>query len=205
MDLGTVMEKLKSGKYNSKEAFVNDLNLIWANCFKYNADPAHPLRKHAIFMRNETKRLVKTIDSFSALDDLDAKWTQGIMGSGQPGVSEESDPPQDPLPPTDPLKEQTPKLFVARTISQDLTGSEASKRKDLLCALQERPRTLKINSGGLRLGSKRMFAEESGSGSGTLTPSKKSFAEENGSGTMKLSKRLFAEESGNPFGKRRKI
>jgi hypothetical protein len=204
MDLGTVKKKIESRKYNSKEAFVNDLNLIWANCLKYNADPAHPLRKHAIFMRNETKRLVKMISSFSLLDDLDAKWTQG-MGLGQPGVPEESDPSQNPLPPTDPLKEQTPKLFVARTISQDLTGSEASKRKDLLCALQERPRTLKINSGGLRLGSKRMFAEESGSGSGTLTLSKKLFAEESGSGTMKFSKRLFAEESGNPFGKRRKI
>jgi hypothetical protein len=203
MDLGTVTKKAELRKYNSKRAFMNDLDLIWANCLKYNADPSHPLRKHAIFMRNETKRLSETMQ-LSALDDAHAVWTQGV-GSGQPGVPEESDPPQDPLPPTDPLKEQTPKLFVARTISQDLTGSEASKRKDLLCALQERPRTLKINSGGLRLGSKRMFAEESGSGSGTLTSSKKLFAEESGSGTMKLSKRLFAEESGNPFGKRRKI
>jgi hypothetical protein len=204
MDLGTVKKKIESRKYSSQGAFVNDLNLIWANCLKYNADPAHPLRKHAIFMRNETRGLVQTMLPFAVLDDVEAKRTQR-MGSGQPGVPEESNPPQDPLPPTDPLKEQTPKLFVARTISQDLTGSEASKRKDLLCALQERPRTLKINSGGLRLGSKRMFAEESGSGSGTLTPSKKLFAEESGSGTMKLSKRLFAEESGNPFGKRRKI
>jgi hypothetical protein len=106
--------------------------------------------------------------------------------------TEGKDPSLDSLNTRKPCTEQTPKIFIARTISQDLTGSEASHRKDLLCALQGRPRVLKIASApsvGLKLSTKRLFAEETGSGNGSL----------------KLSKKLFAEASGKPFGKRRKI
>lgn len=36
MDLGTVGKKLKAFAYNSKQEFIDDLNLIWSNCFQYN-------------------------------------------------------------------------------------------------------------------------------------------------------------------------
>jgi|ERR1700758_717796 transcriptional activator SPT7 len=61
MDLGTMTKKLKQHAYKSKKEFVDDLNLIWANCLKYNAEPSHFLRKHALAMRKETEKLVPLI------------------------------------------------------------------------------------------------------------------------------------------------
>ena len=56
-----MQKNLKSGKYQSKQDFVNDLNLIWSNCLKYNANPDHFLRKKALVMRKETEKLVPLI------------------------------------------------------------------------------------------------------------------------------------------------
>jgi transcriptional activator SPT7 len=39
MDLATMSKKLKAFQYKSKSEFVADLELIWANCFKYNVAP----------------------------------------------------------------------------------------------------------------------------------------------------------------------
>ncbi|KAH0538040.1 hypothetical protein FGG08_005352 [Glutinoglossum americanum] len=61
MDLGTMTKKLKQHAYKSKQEFVDDLNLIWANCLRYNAEPSHFLRKHALAMRKETEKLVPLI------------------------------------------------------------------------------------------------------------------------------------------------
>lgn len=54
-------KKLSKHEYKSKQEFVDDLNLIWANCLKYNANPEHFLRRHALFMRKETEKLVPLI------------------------------------------------------------------------------------------------------------------------------------------------
>ena len=54
-------KKLKAVQYKSKQEFVGDLNLIWQNCLTYNTDPAHFLRRHAVFMRKETEKLVPLI------------------------------------------------------------------------------------------------------------------------------------------------
>ncbi|KAM3070030.1 Transcriptional activator spt7 [Clarireedia jacksonii] len=61
MDLGTMTKKLKGFVYKSKKEFVADLDLIWANCLKYNGDLAHPLRRNAISMRKEAEKLVPLI------------------------------------------------------------------------------------------------------------------------------------------------
>lgn len=61
MDLNTVMKKLKNLSYNSKQEFVDDLNLIWNNCLIYNADPKHFLRAHAIAMQKRAQKLAPTI------------------------------------------------------------------------------------------------------------------------------------------------
>ena len=37
MDLGTMRQKLNTGKYVSAVDFVKDLKLIWRNCMTYNA------------------------------------------------------------------------------------------------------------------------------------------------------------------------
>lgn len=54
-------KKLKSLTYKSKAEFVADLDLIWANCLKYNADISHPLRRNANSMRKEAEKLVPLI------------------------------------------------------------------------------------------------------------------------------------------------
>ncbi|KAG9248253.1 hypothetical protein BJ878DRAFT_413216 [Calycina marina] len=61
MDLGTMSKKLKTHVYKSKAEFTYDLDLIWANCLKYNGDPSHPLRRNAISMRKEADKLVPLI------------------------------------------------------------------------------------------------------------------------------------------------
>lgn len=61
MDLGTMTKKLKTLVYKSKVEFTADLELIWANCLKYNADMAHPLRRNANAMRKEAEKLIPLI------------------------------------------------------------------------------------------------------------------------------------------------
>ncbi|KAI5199227.1 hypothetical protein E4T39_06350 [Aureobasidium subglaciale] len=68
MDIGTMIKKLKSFSYRSKKEFVGDLNLIWANCLTYNADPGHLLRKKALYMRKETDKLVPLIPEIVVRD-----------------------------------------------------------------------------------------------------------------------------------------
>ena len=37
MDLQTMMKKVKQKSYKSKREFKDDLDLIWSNCYLYNA------------------------------------------------------------------------------------------------------------------------------------------------------------------------
>ncbi|PVV02417.1 hypothetical protein BB560_003125 [Smittium megazygosporum] len=41
MDLGTIRRKVVSFQYNSINEFESDLNLVWANCIKYNEDKSY--------------------------------------------------------------------------------------------------------------------------------------------------------------------
>lgn len=68
MDIGSMIKKLKSFTYKSKKEFVTDLSLIWSNCLLYNADPNHPLRKKALYMRKETDKLVPLIPEIVVRD-----------------------------------------------------------------------------------------------------------------------------------------
>jgi len=61
MDIGTMLKKLKSLAYQSKKDFCDDLDLIWNNCFRYNANPENFLRKKAEHMKKETAKLVPLI------------------------------------------------------------------------------------------------------------------------------------------------
>jgi transcriptional activator SPT7 len=93
MDLGTMTKKLKSVQYKSKQEFVEDLNLIWANCLKYNANPEHFLRKHALFMRKETEKLVPLIPDIVIRDraDVEREERQAQMAENEIEGAEESD------------------------------------------------------------------------------------------------------------------
>ncbi|KAK4553420.1 Transcriptional activator spt7 [Recurvomyces mirabilis] len=68
MDIGTMIKKLKQLAYKSKKEFVEDLNLIWANCLKYNSSPEHPFRKKALYMRKETDKLTPLIPEIVVKD-----------------------------------------------------------------------------------------------------------------------------------------
>ncbi|KAI9804131.1 MAG: hypothetical protein M1825_001533 [Sarcosagium campestre] len=82
MDLGTMTKKLKSFAYKSKQDFVDDLNLIWANCLKYNADPSHFLRKRALAMVKETDKLVPLIPDIVIRDRAEVEAEERRMQNG---------------------------------------------------------------------------------------------------------------------------
>jgi len=46
MDLGTVRKRLAHNFYSNPRLFVQDMNLIWNNCMKYNG-PLHIISKYA--------------------------------------------------------------------------------------------------------------------------------------------------------------
>ncbi|KAG1882461.1 hypothetical protein F4604DRAFT_1744161 [Suillus subluteus] len=61
MDLQTMLKKVKSKQYKSKREFADDLDLIWSNCFTYNATEDHPLRQCAMRLKKKADRLLKNI------------------------------------------------------------------------------------------------------------------------------------------------
>lgn len=68
MDLNTVLKKLKTYQYTSKQQFVDDLMLIWKNCLTYNSDPKHFLRGHAIAMQKKSLTLIPLIPDIVVRD-----------------------------------------------------------------------------------------------------------------------------------------
>ncbi|PSR71540.1 hypothetical protein PHLCEN_2v12591 [Hermanssonia centrifuga] len=78
MDLQTMLKKVKQKQYKSKREFKDDLDLIWSNCFTYNAtevrrplrrphagltfrDKNHPLRQCATRLKTKAETLLKNI------------------------------------------------------------------------------------------------------------------------------------------------
>ncbi|EPQ55264.1 hypothetical protein GLOTRDRAFT_138865 [Gloeophyllum trabeum ATCC 11539] len=61
MDLQTMLKKVKQKQYKSKKEFKDDLDLIWSNCFTYNAAENHPLRQCATRLKAKAERLLKNI------------------------------------------------------------------------------------------------------------------------------------------------
>ncbi|KAJ9647200.1 Transcriptional activator spt7 [Coniosporium tulheliwenetii] len=91
MDIGTMLKKLKQLQYKSKKEFVDDLNLIWANCLKYNVDPQHFLRKKALYMRKETEKLVPLIPELVVRDRAEVEAEERRMQNGDLEGVEDSD------------------------------------------------------------------------------------------------------------------
>ncbi|KAL8991282.1 MAG: hypothetical protein Q9177_000269 [Variospora cf. flavescens] len=93
MDLGTMTKKLKNVQYKSKQEFVTDLNLIWSNCLNYNANPEHFLRRHALFMRKETEKLVPLIPNITIRDRAEVEAEERRLHQTEADIdgAEESD------------------------------------------------------------------------------------------------------------------
>ena len=97
MDLGTMTKKLKSYQYKSKLEFVSDLNLIWANCLKYNANPEHPLRKKALVMRKETEKLVPLIPNITVRDRAEVEAEERRQHHGDVNLDDDEDSDDEPI------------------------------------------------------------------------------------------------------------
>ncbi|KAF7596399.1 Transcriptional activator spt7 [Aspergillus hancockii] len=91
MDLGTMTKKLKALQYKSKQEFVDDINLIWSNCFKYNTNPEHFLRKHAMYMKKETEKLVPLIPEIVIRDRAEVEAEERRLQLAELDGAEESD------------------------------------------------------------------------------------------------------------------
>ncbi|EXJ96047.1 hypothetical protein A1O1_01173 [Capronia coronata CBS 617.96] len=97
MDLGTMTKKLKQLAYKSKKEFVDDLNQIWKNCLKFNSNPDHIFRKHALFMQKETDKLVPLIPDIVIRDraEVEAEERRQQIANGEldDGAEESDDEP----------------------------------------------------------------------------------------------------------------
>ncbi|KAL8915851.1 MAG: hypothetical protein Q9172_006605 [Xanthocarpia lactea] len=93
MDLGSMTKKLKNVQYKSKQDFVTDLSLIWSNCLNYNQNPDHFLRRHALFMRKETEKLVPLIPTITIRDraEVEAEERRQHQAEADIDGGEESD------------------------------------------------------------------------------------------------------------------
>lgn len=61
MDLGTMGKKLKAQEYNNKQQFIDDLNLIYSNCFTYNTAEDSIYRQHIQMLRDKWTYLLKNV------------------------------------------------------------------------------------------------------------------------------------------------
>lgn len=94
MDLGTMTKKLKQLAYKSKKDFVDDLTQIWKNCLRFNSNPDHLFRKHALFMQKETDKLVPLVPDIVIREraEVEAEERRQQIANGEFDVeAEESD------------------------------------------------------------------------------------------------------------------
>ena len=94
MDLGTMTKKLKQLAYKSKKDFVDDLTQIWKNCLRFNSNPEHLFRKHALFMQKETDKLVPLVPDIVIRDraEVEAEERRQQIANGElDAEAEESD------------------------------------------------------------------------------------------------------------------
>ncbi|KAF7783329.1 hypothetical protein Agabi119p4_2705 [Agaricus bisporus var. burnettii] len=61
MDFQTMQKKVKLKNYKSKREFKDDLELIWSNCYTYNASENHPLRQCVKRLKGKADRLLKHV------------------------------------------------------------------------------------------------------------------------------------------------
>jgi transcriptional activator SPT7 len=66
MDFQTMLKKVKQKQYKSKREFKDDLDLIWSNCYTYNATEVRP---SLIFSLHSGLTSLRTIPSDNAPND----------------------------------------------------------------------------------------------------------------------------------------
>ena len=97
MDLGTMTKKLKNFSYKSKKDFAEDLFLIWSNCLKYNASAEHYMRKHALFMRKQTEKLVPLIPDIYIRDRAEVEAEERRLQHGVTDMDGDEESDDEPI------------------------------------------------------------------------------------------------------------
>lgn len=92
MDLGTMSKKLKAQEYSSKQQFVDDLQLIYSNCFTYNTAEDSIYRQHVQMLRDKWTYLMKTVPDIvvgkpSTLDSLSSVKRQLVSSTSSSSVA----------------------------------------------------------------------------------------------------------------------
>ena len=90
-------KKLKNLGYKSKKDFVEDLMLIWSNCLKYNASAEHYMRKHALFMRKQTEKLVPLIPDIYIRDRAEVEAEERRLQHGTTDLDGDEDSDDEPI------------------------------------------------------------------------------------------------------------
>ncbi|KAF8210067.1 hypothetical protein K438DRAFT_1959354 [Mycena galopus ATCC 62051] len=96
MDLQNMLKKVKNKQYKSKREFKDDLDLIWSNCFTYNAIETHPLRQCAKRLKLKADRLLTNITDRKERADPVIPAALGGGGPAPPTVHSSSPFPSKP-------------------------------------------------------------------------------------------------------------
>jgi hypothetical protein len=62
MDFQTMLRKVKQKSYRSKREFQDDLDLIWSNCYSYNASEVS-VSSYLFLSSQDVKTICRTIPS----------------------------------------------------------------------------------------------------------------------------------------------
>ncbi|CDR46686.1 CYFA0S25e00936g1_1 [Cyberlindnera fabianii] len=92
MDLNTILKKLKTFQYKSKTEFVDDVMLIWKNCFTYNTDPRHFLRAHALAMQKKSQQLIPLIPEITVRERAEVEAELEAEAEAEAGAEDASTP-----------------------------------------------------------------------------------------------------------------
>jgi hypothetical protein len=120
MDLRTITEKLRDSTYDSKAEFAADLNLIWDNCIKYNAESRRPIRgmenQIANLMRNSARKLVGLIPDIPFRSRAEVEAEERRKHNAMYSVTDETDDTNDDY--DEPIMTNPrPEKNIGRTIS----------------------------------------------------------------------------------------
>lgn len=87
MDFQSMLKKVKQRQYKSKKEFKDDLDLIWSNCFLYNATENHHLRLCATRLKAKAEHLLKYITDRKERADPCVPFDLSVSMSGRRALS----------------------------------------------------------------------------------------------------------------------
>ncbi|KAJ8902277.1 hypothetical protein NDN08_006684 [Rhodosorus marinus] len=87
MDLGTVRQKLESGKYSSLDNLEADIDLIWSNCCTFNP-PATVFFKNAVKLRTQSEKYFRAVRDYFTKNQIPTSTGEGESSDSDKGQRE---------------------------------------------------------------------------------------------------------------------